>query len=296
MLADAPAPVRAVFETVADSAPEIRAGLPGRRRTTGEENATGDEVLAADLWADDLLGERIGAVDGVGQYASEEREAVVDVGGDPDGDAYAVAVDPLDGSSNLKSNNPMGTVVGVYDARLPTPDRDLPAAGRQLVAAGFVLLGPITTLVVAHEGTAREYVVADGDVDEVGPVELPDDPVVYGFGGRVPDWPDDFAAYVEAVEAELKLRYGGAMIGDVSQVLTYGGIYGYPGLRSRAAGKLRLLFECAPIALVVEAAGGASSDGEQSLLDVDATELHHRVPMHVGNEALIERLEAALSG
>jgi fructose-1,6-bisphosphatase I len=296
MLDDAPDPVRETVETVAASAPEIRAGLPGRRTKTGEENVSGEEVMAADLWADELLGDRLGAIDGVGQYASEERERVVDAGGDPAADGtYAVAVDPLDGSSNLKSNNPMGTVVGVYDAPLPASDRGVPAIGRELVAAGFVLYGPITTLVLARGDDCREYVVEDGQPRDVGPVELPDDPVVYGFGGRVPDWPDDVAGYVEAIEQELKLRYGGAMIADVSQVLTYGGIFAYPGLQSRPEGKLRLLFEGAPMGYVVEAAGGSSSDGERSLLDVEATDLHQRVPVHVGNDELVERLEDALA-
>ncbi|MEE6211403.1 class 1 fructose-bisphosphatase [Salarchaeum sp. III] len=277
-----------VFETVAAAVPDIRAGLPGRRRKTDEENASGETQLAADVWADELLEERLTALDSVGAYASEERDDVVDAG-----DGVSVAVDPLDGSSNLKSNNPMGTVVGVYDAPLP-------ASGTGLVAAGFVLYGPITTMVVAEgaagrpasDATATEYVVEDGTPRDVGAVELPEDPTVYGFGGRVPDWTDDFEAFVREVEDELKLRYGGAMIADVSQVLTYGGIFGYPGLRDRPEGKLRLLFEGAPIAYVVEAAGGASTDGERSLLDVPATRLHQRTPVFVGDDAYVERVES----
>ncbi|MGB9986337.1 class 1 fructose-bisphosphatase [Salarchaeum japonicum] len=269
-----------VFETVAAAAPDIRAGLPGRRRKTDDENASGETQLAADVWADELLEERLTALDSVGAYASEERDAVVDAG-----DGVSVAVDPLDGSSNLKSNNPMGTVVGVYDAALPAP-------GTELVAAGFVLYGPITTMVVADDGDVTEYVVEDGTPRDVGAVELPADPTVYGFGGRVPDWTDDFEAFVREVEDELKLRYGGAMIADVSQVLTYGGIFGYPGLRDRPEGKLRLLFEGAPIAYVVEAAGGASTDGDQSLLDVDCTEIHQRTPVFVGNDEYVGRVES----
>jgi fructose-1,6-bisphosphatase I len=274
--------IESVFDVIATAAPRIRAGLPGRRSGVGEENVTGDLQLEADVWADELLAERLEAVDGIGSYASEERETVTDIG-----DGYAVAVDPLDGSSNLKSNNPMGTVVGIYDGGLPT-------RGRDLVAAGFVLYGPITTMVVARDGEATQYVIEEGDRRDIGPVELPADPTVYGFGGRVPDWPTDFEAYVAEVEAELKLRYGGAMIADVSQVLTYGGIFGYPALESRPNGKLRLLFEGAPIAYVVEAAGGASTDGAQSLLDVEATEIHQRTPVHVGNEEYVARLEDAV--
>ncbi|PSQ05563.1 fructose-bisphosphatase class I [Halobacteriales archaeon QS_6_71_20] len=277
-----------VLDAVADIAPDIRAGLPGRRRYLDGENPSGEEVLAADVFADETIESALAAVEGVGTYASEERESAVDLG---EG-RVSVAVDPLDGSSNLQSNNPMGTVVAVYDG-------DLPAPGRDLVGAGYVLYGPVTTMVAGvgapADATVREYLVEDGEREPVETVELPEEPTVYGFGGRVPDWPDDVAAYVEAVEAELKLRYGGAMIADVSQVLSYGGVFAYPTLASSPEGKLRLQFEGNPVAYLVEGAGGRSSDGERSLLDVPATGLHQRVPVYVGNDALIERLESTLA-
>ncbi|QZP38107.1 class 1 fructose-bisphosphatase [Halobaculum magnesiiphilum] len=285
---DAVAVAETTLEAVAAAAPEIRAGLPGRRRYLDDENPSGEDVLAADVYADELLEATLGDIDGVGTYASEERESTVDTG---DG-AVSVAVDPLDGSSNLESNNPMGTVVAIYDG-------DLPASGRDLVGAGFVLYGPVTTMVAGvgapADATIREYLVTgEGDREKLERIELPDDPTVYGFGGRVPDWPDDFATYVDEIEDELKLRYGGAMIADVSQVLSYGGVFAYPALESAPDGKLRLQFEGNPVAYLVEGAGGRSSDGARSLLDVEATGIHQRVPVHVGNEALIERLEAAL--
>jgi fructose-1,6-bisphosphatase I len=275
--------IEAVRDAVAAAAPEIRAGLPGRRETADTENPSGERRLAADEYADELLEERLGAVDGVGAYASEEREGVIDTG-----EGYAVAVDPLDGSSNLKPNNVMGTIVGVYDAALP-------ATGRDLVAAGYVLYGPITTMAFAREGSVTEYLIEDGSVTALREdVRLPDDPTVYGFGGRVPDWPADVAAYVDEVESELKLRYGGAMIGDVNQVLTYGGVFAYPALQSAPEGKLRLQFECNPVGYVIESAGGRSSDGTGSVLDVDPDGLHQRTPVYLGNESLIDRLESTL--
>jgi len=293
--------VAAVFDAVAATAPEIRAALPGRRVESGTENASGESVLAGDLYADELLGDAITAIDGVGSFVSEERETAVDAGGSVGGDEadetadppYAVAIDPLDGSSNLRSNNAMGTVVGVYDAPLP-------ATGRDLVAAGYVLYGPITTMVVADDAGVREEVIKrDGDggversvVDD--DLRLPDDPLVYGFGGRVPDWPDAFTAYARGIEDELKLRYGGAMVGDVNQVLTYGGIFAYPALVDAPEGKLRLSFEANPIAYIVERAGGAATDGERDVLDVEPEGIHDRVPLYVGNEDLIERLKTAL--
>ena len=275
--------VAEIRDAVAETAPTIRAGLPGRREKGDEENPTGDRRLAADEYADDLLEDRLGGIDGVGEYASEERAGVVDTG-----TGLSVAVDPLDGSSNLKPNNVMGTIVGVYDAPLP-------ARGRDLIAAGYVLYGPLTTMVFAADESATEYLIEEGVASELRTdVTLPEDPTVYGFGGRVPDWPDDFAAYAESVESELKLRYGGAMIGDVNQVLTYGGVFAYPGLRSAPEGKLRLQFEANPVGYVIRAAGGRTSDGDGSILDIDPDGLHDRTPTHLGNASLIERLESTL--
>ena len=284
--------VTEVLDVVTRMAPQIRAGLTGRREYETAENPSGEQKLAADVHADQQLEDRLLDIDAVGSYASEEREDIVAA---DDGHLH-VACDPLDGSSNLKSNNVMGTIVGIYDAPLP-------ARGEHLVAAAYVLYGPITNMVVARDDHVTEYVIdvddehgANGErrvVDE--DVRLPSDPVVYGFGGRVPDWPADFERYAREIEQELKLRYGGAMIGDVSQVLEYGGVFAYPALESAPNGKLRLQFEGNPIGYIIESAGGASSDGEGSLLAVDPDELHQRVPVHVGNADLIDRLELALS-
>ncbi len=276
--------IDAVVDAVASTAPDIRDGLVGRRVYESGANPSGERQLAADVYADELLEERLLEIDSVAGYASEERESVV-----RDEGSYCVAADPLDGSSNLKSNNTMGTLFGVYD-------ESLPASGENLLASGFVLYGPITTMVLARGGTVTESVIdADGSRTVVTEeLTLPDEPTVYGFGGRVPQWHDEFAAYVEEVESELKLRYGGAMIGDVNQVLTYGGIFGYPGLRDHPDGKLRSLFEGHPIAHIVETAGGASSNGRRSLLTVAPDRLHERTPLFVGSEEYINRLEAAL--
>ncbi|MBC9986198.1 fructose-bisphosphatase class I [Haloferax sp. Atlit-47N] len=276
-----------VVDIIASTAPEIRTGLPGRRVTAEDENPSGETQMAADVFADDLLCERIGALDGVGEYASEERPESVDVGTG----RLSVAVDPLDGSSNLKPNNTMGTIFAVYDGPLP-------AHGRDLVAAGYVLYGPVMTMIVARNGTVDEYVIHDDASHELvrEDVSLPDEGSVYGFGGRVPDWTDDFEAFAREVEqdASRKLRYGGSMIGDVNQILTYGGIFAYPALESAPEGKLRVQFEGYPIGYVIETAGGATSDGTKSLLDVDKDELHARTPMYVGNTELVAKLEAAL--
>lgn len=279
-------PVDAIFDVVAEAAADIRGGLSERRAYADAENPSGDRQLAADVHADELLEERLLALDGVAGYASEERAHVAQ----SEGDGYNVACDPLDGSSNLESNNGMGTIVAVYDDQLP-------AGGDALVAAGYVLYGPITTMVTARDGTVTEWLLEDGGRRELeADVALPGDPLVYGFGGRAPDWTDEFRGFVEEIESDrLKLRYGGAMVADVNQVLTYGGIFGYPMLKGSPEGKLRLQFEGHPIAAIVEAAGGASSNGEQSLLSCVPSALHERSPVFVGTESLVDALEESLS-
>jgi fructose-1,6-bisphosphatase I len=279
--------VDAVFETVAATAPDVSAALAERRAYADAENPTGDRQLAADVYADDRLESGLLALDAVASYASEEREGATRAG--TGGDVH-VACDPLDGSSNLESNNGMGTIVGVYD-------EPLPAGPDALIAAGYVCYGPITTMVTAVDDTVTEYLLEGGERTVLNrDVTLPAAPTVYGFGGRVPDWPDAFSQFVDGVEADrLKLRYGGAMVADVNQVLTYGGIFGYPMLSDAPEGKLRLQFEGHPMGHVIESAGGASSDGSGSLLERTPEELHERSPVFVGNAALIDRLESALA-
>ena len=280
--------INSILDILARTAPEIRNGLPGRRVKTNEENPSGESPMEADVFADELLRNRLGSLDGIGEYASEERSSADDTGS-----GLSVCIDPLDGSSNLKSNAAMGTIAAVYDAPLP-------ARGSDLVAAAYVLYGATTTMIAAVEGNVADYVIyQDGSYEPIEQeVRVPSEPTVYGFGGRVPNWPRDFNSFVSDIESDtsMKLRYGGAMVGDVNQVLTYGGIFGYPALTNAPSGKLRVQFEGYPIGYIIECAGGASSDGSQSLLAVESNDIHDRTPVYVGTPSLVERLEDALAG
>jgi fructose-1,6-bisphosphatase I len=281
--------VATLCATLVETVPEIRRALAQRRAYVDRENPSGERIRAADEFADDRLETELLAVDGVASYASEERaEAVFGEGGD-DADAedgYHLAVDPLDGSSNLRSNSPMGTIVGIYD-------RPLPASGEHLVAATYVLYGPNTTMVVADDERTAEYLVTDAGAETLTEsVAIPEDPTVYGMGGRRPDWTERVVAVTEAMEADrLKLRYGGAFVADVSQVLTHGGLFAYPELRDAPDGKLRYHFECAPMALIAESAGGAATTGDGDWRDVEPTELHERSPIYLGTESLVDEVE-----
>lgn len=276
-----------VFETVCDAAPHISSGMLHRREYVGEENPSDEEQMEADVWANELLKELITNIQGVGEYASEEEEEITDCG-----EGVSVAVDPLDGSSNIPTNNLVGTIVGIYD-------EELPCKGENLIAAFYVVYGPLTTVMKAEDGEVNEYVIEENSDDEVkvheasSDFEIPE-PRIYGFGGNK-NWTEDFRELESEFSKEYKLRYGGSLVGDFNQMMHHGGIFAYPHRTDAPKGKLRLLFECNPMAFIAETAGGSSSNSEKSVLDVEVDELHQRAPFFAGHKRVIEKLRQGLN-
>jgi len=273
-----------IERAVKDTSHYVSGNLANYAHRSAGENPSGEAQVGGDVWADDLFFDALSGIEGVGSYASEEREAVVDLG-----EGYSIAIDPLDGSSNLASNNSVGTIVGVYDS-------ELPASGRTLVGSMMVLYGPYTTLTVARQDRdiVQEYLLRDGHSERWGTFTQPDDPTVLGMAGKWSQRSDAMNDLAQEFSRELKPRYGGATVADLAQVLEYGGLFGYPATKGYENGKLRVHFESAPLAYLVESAGGGSSDGHQSLLDVEPDDVHARTPTFLGNESLIKRLEDAL--
>jgi fructose-1,6-bisphosphatase I len=274
-------------QEVAEAAPHISSGLKRRREYVGEENPSGERQMEADVWANELLQEMITSIDGVGEFASEEKEEIIDCG-----EGLSVTVDPLDGSSNIPTNNLVGTIVGIYDD-------ELPCKGENLVAAFYIVYGPLTTMMLARDGEVDEYVIEEVSGDQVElhlaseDIEIPE-AYVYGFGGNK-HWTDDFREFEQKISEEYKLRYGGAFVGDVNQVIHNGGLFGYPWREDAPEGKLRLIFECNPVAFIVEMAGGSSTDSDQSILSKEASELHQRSPFFTGSKEAIQRVEENLN-
>lgn len=277
---------RKVFEAVVEAAPHISSGLLHRREHAGEQNPSDEKVREADVWANELLKEKITEIEGVGEFASEEEKHVSDCG-----EGLSVAIDPLDGSSNIPTNNLVGTIVGVYD-------EDLPASGNSIVEAFYVVYGPLTSIVHSDGDKVTEYVVESYEdsaeaVKVVEDLQL-SDPTVYGFGGNK-GWSEEFKELEDDLGNELKLRYGGAFVGDLNQVLHHGGVFGYPAKKSAPNGKLRLQFEAIPVGFIFETLDrGASTDGEKSLTSLQPDEIHQRTPVFVGNESLVDRIEERL--
>ncbi|MFB6242360.1 MAG: class 1 fructose-bisphosphatase [Candidatus Nanosalina sp.] len=278
--------VEEVFQAVAEAAPHIRSGLLHRREYVGEENPSDEEQREADVWANELLQEQITNVEGVGELASEEEEEVIQCG-----EGLSVAMDPLDGSSNIPTNNLIGTIIGIYDG-------ELPCSGENMISSFYVVYGPLISIMRVEDGQVNEYVLEEKSGDRVEPhlasenIELPE-PYVYGFGGNK-NWTEDFREFESEISEELKLRYGGSLVGDVNQVLHQGGIFAYPKRTDAPNGKLRLMFEANPIAYIFKHAGGASTNGDKSILQVEAEEIHQRTPLFLGNQELIDKVEEEL--
>lgn len=276
-----------VVHEVAEAAPHISSGLKRRREYVGEENPSGERRLEADVWANELLQELITSIEGVGEFASEENDDIIDCG-----KGLSVTIDPLDGSSNIPTNNLVGTIVGIYDEKLP-------CKGENLVAAFYIVYGPLTTLMLARDGQVNEYVIEEVSGDQVElhlaseDIEMPE-AYVYGFGGNK-HWTEDFRKFEAGISKEYKLRYGGAFVGDINQTIHHGGLFAYPYRSDAPNGKYRLMFECNPVAFIVEAAGGASTNTEKSILEIQASELHQKAPFFAGDERLVQRVEDELN-
>jgi fructose-1,6-bisphosphatase I len=263
----------------------IRRELPIRRDPAATRNVYGEQQLELDVWMNDLFVDSLRASKLVSQVASEEMGDVKAVGRG----RFSVVLDPLDGSSNVKSNNILGTIFGVFDRA------SLPARGSELFAAGYLIYGPATTFVYATRGGVHEFVqrkAARSDefiLIEEG-LRLPPKGELYGVGGHRDRWIPEVKAFVGELERELmNLRYGGSFVGDFNQILHYGGFFAYPAQVDKPAGKYRLHFESSPIAFIAEAAGGAGTTGKERILDVAATGIGQTVPTYVGNRGLVDR-------
>jgi Fructose-1,6-bisphosphatase len=271
--------VEEIFNVVKQRSSQIREEIRLHREYAASENPSGDTQAEADIRADKLLVDAIGDLDRVGQVVSEERPKPVDAGS---GD-LSVAIDPLDGSSNIRTNNVAGTIVGVYSERLP-------CSAESLVSAFYVVYGPATTAVrMDSNGDVSEHLVEAGSSSNI---EIPSEPGVYGLGGNK-GWSDGLRELDSRFSERMKLRYCGGMVGDVNQVLHHGGLFGYPVVEGYPDGKLRAFYEAIPIGAIVEAAGGKASDGDRKITEQAFDSIHSRTPFFTGNAEIVEEVEAA---
>ena len=279
-----------------------KAGLAQVLGLTGERNVQGEEVQRLDVLANDAM---IAALSDSGHacvLASEEEADVIVVDGRGKDADYAVAFDPLDGSGNIDTNLPLGTIFTIYRRKSAKGQAgsasDLLRCGSEQVAAGYVMYGSSTMLVYATADGAHGFTLDPqvGTWLSTHPdIQIPSRGKSWGGNaGNRTAWHPGVQAFVRALEADEPSRkrpYGqrnaGCFVADVHRVLLEGGLFMYPADTrdaQRPHGKLRMLYECAPMAFIVEKAGGAATDGRQRILDVPLTSLHQRTPIFIGSK------------
>ena len=283
----------AVIQALMDSAVRIsKTVITAGTGYAGTQNSYGEDQIEMDVLSEHILEEELektGLVKGVG---SEELDSIKDLGGAK----YCVVFDPLDGSSLFDTNGAVGTIWGIFE------DTDLVGkTPRDMVAAGYFMYGPRTTLMISKgEGVTSEFRLMPS-----GEWEMAMEKITVGEGKLFA--PGNLRAtqvrkdYLELVtwwmENQYTLRYAGGMVPDVNTILVKGkGIFAYPGYEPKyPQGKLRLLFECGPMAYVMENAGGAASDGSQSILDKRIDCIEQLSPIFIGSTAEVKRCEDSLS-
>jgi fructose-1,6-bisphosphatase I len=309
-----PAPSTVPDATVGLDAPDATVGLDAPDATVGLDaavepatNASGDEQKPLDLYAEKLFVDGLAGLD-VAAVCSEETEEPIPI---TPGGSLVVALDPVDGSSNIDVNGSIGTIFAVLPSLGPQSD---PAAallqpGRRQLAAGMVVFGPATVLALTvGEGTDL-YVLDPRSRDfrliRAG-VQLPVDSREFAINAaNARHWGPGIREYVADLvsgapgprERDFNMRWVASLVADTYRILTRGGIFLYPadsrpGYRE---GRIRLVYEANPVAFLCEQAGGAATDGVTPILDLVPARLHQRVPLIFGSRTKVERVSRYVS-
>ena len=278
-----------------------RAAFAGRLGATGSRNVQGEATKKLDVFGNQTIVDAFARNELVAAIVSEEMDEPRQIACGTRA-SYVLCVDPLDGSSNADVNGVVATIFGVYR---PTREPGAPAAvdriqsGRDQVAAGYIMYGP-STVFVYTTGHGVDGFTLDHDIGEFllthPEIRCPQQGPYYAANlANMPEWDEAMQAYIRRLAAgpdrPSSLRYSGALVADLHRSLIDGGIYLYPADRQHSEGKLRLAYECAPLALVIEQAGGAATTGAGSVLDVPFQSIHQRIPFAAGSRDNITLLE-----
>lgn len=291
-----------------------KAGLVDILGATGESNVQGETVQKLDDYANAVFLKCLGTRGQVCIMGSEEMADPIFNDAGPGSHNYVVIFDPLDGSSNIDANVSVGTIFGIWKRRSllnkvgPT---DLLQPGRQMVASGYVIYGS-STMLVYTAGHGVHGFTLDPSIGEFllshENITTPFEGPIYSVNeGNEPKWSPAVIDTVRQLKhgrdgangkrvAGKTSRYIGSLVADFHRNLLYGGVFLYPPTTDKPGGKLRLMCEAAPLALVAENAGGYASDGKGPILDVTPDQLHMRVPLYIGSRGDVMWIETMLSG
>ncbi len=282
-----------------------KAGLVDILGAAGDENVHGEEVQKLDVFADRVMYRALDHTGLVACMASEENETFLPIPDKfPSGD-YVVIYDPLDGSSNIDVNVSIGTIFSIH-RKVSSGERgtleDCLQPGSRQVAAGYVLYGS-STMLVYTSGAGVHGFTLDPSIGEFllshPDMRIPDPPAkVYSVNeAYYARWSRGQQLLVSHLKTEggFGSRYIGSLVADIHRTLLQGGLFMYPGEREKPEGKLRLMYEAAPMAMIVEQAGGRASTGTQDVMDVQPESLHQRIPLYMGSTDFVDLAERMLA-
>ena len=272
-------------------------GFRGLQGYTGRKNIQGEAVAKLDEEADRILVEVLGSSGHFGLLVSEEREKVIHSAPGFKDAKYVVAFDPLDGSTNLHYNIPVGTIFTVFkkhQIRGEATTQDLLQPGRNVIAAGYAVYGSKTTFVYSCGDGVHGFTLDPA----IGEFMLTEESIVCpkrggmfsvneGYTERWSPQVRRFVSTLKSVNPKIgtpySSRYVGSMVADIDRILRRGGIFLYPADSDQPDGKLRLLYECIPLSYILEQAGGRAVDGLNDILEIHPENIHQRSPLIIGS-------------
>ncbi len=287
-----------------------RAGLAEILGSTDEVNVQGERVMKLDRLADQAIYRLNDHTGRLAVLASEEHADILHIPEEYPTGKYVLLYDPLDGSSNIDVNTSIGTIFSIYhrkSERGPGTLEDCLQPGRDLIAAGYLLYS-VSTMLVYTTGSGVHGFTLDPGIGEFllshHNIRFPEKPKYYSINqGYTKYWSEGVRRYTEYLQGldgarePLSTRYIGALVGDFHRNMLAGGVFYYPADSKdplKSQGKLRLLYEAAPLAFIAQQAGGYASNGYQNILDIQPESLHQRTPLYIGNRDLVEMAESFL--
>ena len=288
-----------------------KAGIANILGAAGNENVQGEEQQKLDVIANETFIKSLSQREVVCGIASEENDTFIEIksGANSELSKYVVLIDPLDGSSNIDVNVSVGTIFSIYRRITPegTPVQleDFLQKGIHQVAAGYIVYGSSTMLVYTTgkgvngftlDPSLGSYYLSHPDM------KFPEKGKIYSINeGNYIKFPQGVKDYIKYCQEEKEdrpytSRYIGSLVSDFHRNMIKGGIYMYPSTSQSPNGKLRLLYECNPMAFLTEQAGGKASDGFQRILEIEPSKLHQRTPFFCGSRAMVDTVEAFMRG
>jgi fructose-1,6-bisphosphatase I len=283
-----------------------KAGLVDILGATGESNIQGEEVKKLDVFANEQFIVALSMGGEVCAVGTEENEHIIPVENAQSKNAkYVVAIDPLDGSSNIDANVSVGTIFCIYRRTSLSgagTTEDFLQRGSEQIAAGYIIYGS-STMLVYTTGKGVNGFTLDPSIGEFclshPNMHIPKTGKIYSINeGYYVHFPDGVKKFIkwcqeedQATNRPYSSRYIGSAVADIHRNLIYGGIFIYPTTSQNPKGKLRLIYECNPLSFIIEQAGGRASDGFKRILDIEPSKLHQRTPFFAGSAEMVQKAE-----